>query len=69
MTNMKNILVALIPIYLYFFIQGFYVVIYKENPIARILAVISMLIFTILITLFVSTVFDPSKQNKNGKIR
>lgn len=69
MTNKKKVLVTLIPIYLYFYIEGFYAVIYKENPIARILAVISMLIFTILITLFISTVFDPSKQNKNGKLK
>lgn len=43
------------PLYLYFFIQGFYAVIYKENPVARVMAVISMLIFTIILTLFITT--------------
>lgn len=58
-----------IIIYILFFIQGFYAVIYKENPIAKVIAVISMIIFTIMLTLLVSKVLDASKQNKNRKIR
>ncbi|UXU83102.1 hypothetical protein MUA77_09795 [Mammaliicoccus sciuri] len=69
MKQPKYILLSILPLYLLFFIQGFYVVIYKENPIARVIAVISMIIFTIMLTLLVSRVLDASKQNKNGKIR
>lgn len=55
MTKHSKTLIALMPLYLYFFIQGFYAVIYKENPVARVMAVISMLIFTIILTLFITT--------------
>ncbi|WP_412519701.1 hypothetical protein [Staphylococcus simulans] len=69
MTKHSKTLIALIPFYLYFFFQGFYVVIYKESPIARVLAVISMLIFTILLTLFITTDLirnkKKRKENKN----
>ena len=68
MKQPKYILLSILPLYLLFFIQGFYVVIYKENPIARVIAVISMIIFTIMLTLLVSRVLDASKQNKNRKI-
>ncbi|MBN4908798.1 hypothetical protein IDG46_02340 [Staphylococcus sp. EG-SA-13] len=69
MKQPKYILLSTLPLYLLFFIQGFYVVINKESPIARVIAVISMIIFTIMLTLLVSRVLDASKQNKNGKIR
>ncbi|MFY2151653.1 hypothetical protein ACOSZA_01790 [Mammaliicoccus sciuri] len=68
MKQPKYILLSTLPIYIMFFIQGFYAVIYKENPIARVIAVISMIIFTIMLTLLVSRVLDDSKQNKNRKI-
>lgn len=68
MKHPKYILLSTLPIYILFFIQGFYVVIYKENPIARVIAVISMIIFTIMLTLLVLKVLDSGKQNKNRKI-
>ncbi|PTJ27770.1 hypothetical protein BU035_06100 [Staphylococcus simulans] len=55
MTKHSKTLIALIPLYLYFFYQGFYAVIYNENPVARVMAVISILIFTIILTLFITT--------------
>ncbi|PTJ23005.1 hypothetical protein BU043_11005 [Staphylococcus simulans] len=55
MTKHSKTLIALMPLYLYFFYQGFYAVIYNENPVARVMAVISMLIFTIILTLFITT--------------
>ncbi|MCJ0933824.1 hypothetical protein MTW76_02410 [Mammaliicoccus sciuri] len=69
MKQPKYILLSTLPIYILFFIQGFYAVIYKENPIAKVIAVISMIIFTIMLTLLVLKVLDASKQNKNRKIR
>lgn len=69
MKQPKFILLSTLPLYLLFFIQGFYVVIYKESPIARVIAVISMIIFTIMLTLLVSKALDAGKQNKNRKIR
>lgn len=68
MKQPKYILLSTLPIYLLFFIQGFYAVIYKENPVVRVLAVVSMIIFTIMLTLLVSKVLDAGKQNKNRKI-
>ncbi|UXV31501.1 hypothetical protein [Mammaliicoccus sciuri] len=68
MKHPKYILLSSLPIYLLFFILGFYAVIYKENPISRVIAVISMIIFTIMLILLVSKVLDASKQNKNRKI-
>lgn len=66
MEKYNKLLIILTPIYLYFFAQGFYVVIYKENPIARIMAVIGMLGFTFLLTAFITTVLIRNK-NKNKK--
>ncbi|MBV5103760.1 hypothetical protein [Mammaliicoccus sciuri] len=68
MKQPKYILLSTLPIYLLFFIQGFYAVIYKENPVVRVLAVVSMIIFTIMLTLLVLKVLDAGKQNKNRKI-
>lgn len=68
MKQPKYILLSTLPIYLLFFIQGFYAVIYKENPVVRVLAVVSMIIFTIMLTLLVLKVLDAGKQNKNKKI-
>lgn len=64
MSKYKNIFIILTPIYLYFFIQGFYVIIYKESSVARVLAVIGMLGFTILLTMLITSI---SNQNKNDK--
>lgn len=66
MTKHSKTLIALMPLYLYFFYQGFYVVIYKESPIARVLAVISIMIFTIILTLFITTDLIRNKNNEKN---
>ncbi|MBH9579943.1 hypothetical protein DOS74_08570 [Staphylococcus felis] len=64
MEKYNKLLIILIPIYLYFFVQGFYVVIYKESPIARIMAIIGMLGFTFLLTAFITTVLTRNKKER-----
>ncbi|WP_323702836.1 hypothetical protein [Mammaliicoccus sp. Dog046] len=64
MKNSIKPLLLLSPFYLYFFIQAFYVVIYKESPIARVMAVFSLLIFTAMLTLFIQAIYF--KKHNNG---
>ncbi len=69
--NMKQnqpnlaIFISILPLLAYLYLQGFYVVIYKESAIARVLAVSGMLIFTILCSIAVYSAFIHTQKDKS----